>query len=80
MTDRKTTKVTFANDYTARDGEQYEAGKSYTLDAADARILVRTGKARPAEEEPAAGPVSAPDAVYSTPQDTTAPASAKKGK
>jgi hypothetical protein len=79
----QTRKVVFVSDYTSRStGEQYEAGKSYTIEASDARVLIRTGKARDAAtEEPAPGTIEpAPDAVFDSAVDTAAPAAAKKGK
>jgi hypothetical protein len=77
----QTRKVTFVSDYTSRaSGEKYEAGKSYTLESSDARVLIRTGKARDAAQEPAAGEITpAPDAVFDSTTDTVG-ASAKKGK
>lgn len=77
----QTRKVTFVSDYTSRaTGETYEGGKSYTLEASDARVLIRTGKARDAGQEPTPGEiVPAPDAVFDSTADTVG-APAKKGK
>lgn len=79
----QTRKVTFVSDYTSRgSGEKYEAGKTYTIEASDARVLIRTGKARDASaEEPKPGEITpAPDAVFDSTADTVGTSAAKKGK
>ncbi|UXE04750.1 hypothetical protein QEH44_gp13 [Arthrobacter phage Shambre1] len=75
------TNITFASDYTTSGGRTYKAGKTYAVNAPDARVLVRLGKARTAdsgttpeqETDPGAAPaaVSGPPTVDSA-GDTTA--------
>ena len=78
-----TTSITFAVDYETAGGRTYKAGSTHKVNAPEARVLVKIGKARIAGDEPT-NDVPAPDAVPGTPPADTAgdgtTSTAKKGK